>query len=108
MNQSDGMETFIYAEPSEFCPRHQGNTVVRRCHHFGEFYVAEVRHGFGSAGGAIDYCRDTEPFVCESHYFTNRQEADAYWAAVRRRMLNGIPPDGDRCHFYPDGLETQP
>lgn len=98
MGVSDGgrIEVYICADPAEFCERHRGNEVVRRCHHFGEFYVSEMRLR-GKSSGFVDYVHDVEPWVLEEHHFETAEEADRFWRElVDRMVLRRDPPRRDQ------------
>jgi len=102
------MKTF--ADPEEFCERHKGNHLIRRCAHLGDRYVAELRIKPGTAvgqplalasatwdSGYIDYSEDLpdDDMIVEGHRFETREEAATLWEEMTGRMLRGEAPNGD-------------
>lgn len=85
-------DALTWANPSDFCEYHKGNTVVRRCCHKGDYYVSEMRLA-GDESGFIDYVYDGNDWIVEDSYFRNPDEAQRYWEAMLHKMMAGQPPE---------------
>ncbi len=86
-----------YAEPVEFCERHKGNTLVRRCCHLGNRCVIESRIA-GHQQGFIDYVEDLPDgdLICEPGLLLDRGGLDKAWLRAIERMKRGDAPVVER------------
>ncbi len=86
-----------YADPADFCERHAGNSVVRRCCHLGNRYVAEMRL-HGEEKGYIDYVEDAADggLIVEPGGPLDRVGLQVEWDRQIARMRAGEAPMPDR------------
>jgi hypothetical protein len=87
----------IFGDPDEFCERHKGNVLVRRCCHFGQRSVVEMRikELAVEQGFYVDYVEDLDNGdmgIESSDLFRSRAEGDEYWQIMVDKMMAGRGP----------------
>jgi len=87
---------YLCADPSNYCPRHRGNSLVWRCPPLGDRFVAEI-HPFVAPNepwGAVDYVEDQDGTlveIVETHRIPILKKLGWYLDLRRRSPRRRLP-----------------
>lgn len=86
--------------PSQYDPA-SGPYYVKRCAHFGERFVVEIKRGDGIIGGVVDYVEDVSDgeVIVEGHAavsYETGQDREGIWEWLVERMMADDPPDPEK------------